>query len=321
MQPVLTARQVQRGLTVLTVLTARQAQRGLTVLTAADGATGPAGADGATGATGADGATGAQGPQGPQGATGPTGDTGATGTTGPQGNHWRYGSNRCYRRPAGPQGPQGPTGVGTAGATGAMLLAGGITAPDNGGNNSMGAFGSINAHTTTESARQVPVPFAGTLGTVTARVSVVPGTSNSWLVTLRVNGLSNGTCTISAAITSCPITPTTAAVVVGSLVNVTVCGQFQPDQRQRFILGRSHAVAIRAANQRREVLRGLPFFVSGPSIASERRRQSSGTGKGDGFIFEAFGGVLCPGAPRECSVFAQSRLQNAVCRSAAVQES
>ena len=92
----------------------------------------------------------------------------------------------------------------------------------------MGAFGSINAHTTTESARQVPVPFSGTLGTVTVRVSVVPGTSNSWLVTLRVNGLSNGTCTITAAITSCPITPTTAAVLVGSLVNVTYVGNSSP---------------------------------------------------------------------------------------------
>jgi len=37
--------------------------------------------------------------------------------------------------------------------------------------------------------------------------------------------------------------------------------------------------------------------------------------KGDGFIFGTFEGVLCLGAPRECSIFAQSRLQIVVCRS------
>src|SRR5919108_6128967 len=40
-----------------------------------------------------------------------------------------------------------------------------------------------------------------------------------------------------------------------------------------------------------------------------------GGGKGDGIIFETFESVLCLDTPRECSVFAQSRLQNAVCRS------
>ena len=109
-----------------------------------------------------------------------------------------------------------------------MLLAGGITAAETNGNSAMGAFGSINATTQTEAARQVPVPFAGTLGLATARVSVVPGTGNSWVVTLRVNGVSNGNCTISAAITICTITPTTAAVVVGSLVNVTYVGNSGP---------------------------------------------------------------------------------------------
>ena len=199
------------------------------------------------------------------------------------------------------------------GATGAMLLAGGITAPDNGGSTSMGAFGSINAHTTTEVSQTSACAHRGGPWDRDRKgkrrpwnLKLVGGHSQSQRGEQRHLHDYRGNSKL-------PDHTDNRGGHCGKPGERYVCGQFQPDQRQRFILGRSHAVAIRAANQRREVLRGLPFFVSGPSIASERRRQSSGTG--NGFIFDASGASSAPVLHANASVFAQSRLQNAVCRS------
>ena len=150
-------------------------------------------------------------PTGPSGATGPTGNTGPTGPTGPSG-------------PSGPTGTTGPTGP----SGGPALLAGGIIAAETNGGNAFGAFGSFNATTTSEVARQIPAPVAGNLGTVSVKLSVAPGAGNSWTVNLRVNGANNGSCTISDTATTCTITPTTAAVSIGALVNMNFNGTSGP---------------------------------------------------------------------------------------------
>jgi hypothetical protein len=102
-----------------------------------------------------------------------------------------------------------------------MLFAGGITDLDENSTSNFGAFGSIGATTTSEASRQIPMPIAGTLGTVTARASVSPGASpNAWTVTLRLNGTNNGTCSIGTGATSCTITPLDNSMVIGDLVTV-----------------------------------------------------------------------------------------------------
>ena len=180
----------------------------------------------------------------------------------------------------------------------------------------MGAFGSINATTQTEAARQVPSLRRTDRDRKGKRRpwnrKLVAGHSQSQRVEQRHLHDYRGN-------NKLPDHTDNRGGRCGKPGERYVCGQFQPDQRQRFILGRSHAVAIRAANQRREVLRGLPFFVSGPSIASERRRQA-GREKGTDLFLRPSGRPLPRCSTRMLSFRAISSAKRCVPVSSAVQE-
>jgi hypothetical protein len=144
------------------------------------------GASGLAGATGPQGATGTPGSTGTQGATGTNGSTGATG-------------------------PQGQAG--------GALLAG--TLNPNESNDRYSTSGSF-TEATSEGDRQIALS-AGVVGNLAAKISAAPGISNSWIITVRKNGVSTAsTCTISGSSTSCTDSVHTVTYADGDLFSVLI---------------------------------------------------------------------------------------------------
>ena len=194
------------------------AQVGATGATGSTGATGAAGVPGATGATGSTGATGATGASGPtgtagaNGATGPTGSTGATGATGatgPTGPAFNvYGGSRSKHTPS--------TNKTTYYAP--FYLDGEHDDEDD-------------DHDDGKGGAQVPM-VAGTLSNFRASISAAPGSGNSWIFTVRVNGVNTAlTCTItnSAPNTSCKDDVHSVAIGPSDLVSVSATPQSDPN--------------------------------------------------------------------------------------------
>jgi hypothetical protein len=81
----------------------------------------------------------------------------------------------------------------------------------------------FHASGSTEASVQYPVPAAGTVQRLYARVEAAPGGSRSWVFTLRKNGASTAlTCTIGSAATTCNNTTNTVAFAPGDLITVHV---------------------------------------------------------------------------------------------------
>jgi hypothetical protein len=183
----------------------------------AAGATGPTGPTGPTGATGATGATGTTGANGATGATGPTGATGAIGSTGP----------------AGPTGATGATG---AAGPGFNVLGGtrGKYTPSTSKTTYYAPFYLTAKDSEDEdddhSDSQVPM-VAGTLSNFRASISAAPGSGNSWIFTVRVNGNNTTlTCTItnSAPNTICTDNIHLEIIASSDLVSVSASPQNGP---------------------------------------------------------------------------------------------
>lgn len=200
---------------------------GATGAVGATGATGPAGSNGAAGAVGATGSTGVGGAAGPAGATGATGATGSAGSGGAAGVTGATG-------PAGSAGSVGPTGAtGPVGATGAT----GATGPD--GDNRTGFYWSSNTpigSATTEYLGQnagAPVgtqeggwqhsTSAQTLTQIQAKINGTALTTDSLVLTLRVNQVDTAlTCTIAATTTSASLTGQSVAIVEGDVLTLSI---------------------------------------------------------------------------------------------------
>ena len=153
------------------------------------------------------GRTGQTGAQGPKGDPGPAGETGPKGDTGAQG-------------PKGDTGPQGPAG--TAG-TKPQVLGGSATFVDATETTGyIGLTGSQNVGTAS-SAVQAPLPVAGTITNLRARLA--SGAPSAVTLTLQVGGADKAlTCQIASAGTSCADTVAGHAVTVaaGDLIDVKV---------------------------------------------------------------------------------------------------
>lgn len=72
--------------------------------------------------------------------------------------------------------------------------------------------------TSTEAFQQMPVPIAGTIGTLRAAVTVTPASGKSRVFTVRKNGAATAvTCTINPGATTCADTTHTASFAAGDL--------------------------------------------------------------------------------------------------------
>ena len=217
------------------------------------GSMGPAGPTGATGLTGPTGATGATGPAGPTGATGPTGLTGPTGATGPAGPTGLTGATG----PAGPVGMvyQGTWSSATAYAVKDAVSYGGSSyiATQAGTNQQpntnpsswsllaqKGAAGSPGIVFTSSASinnSSPPTYYLAAIGPITgaysaeANAQLLAGISctassltvmadipMTGTVSLRVNGSSVGSCTLSSS-TSCTDTSFSIAINPTDLVS------------------------------------------------------------------------------------------------------
>jgi hypothetical protein len=167
--------------------------------TGAKGEKGEKGDKGATGATGAQGGQGSQGLRGVAGADGS--DTGVTGATGPQGVTGATG-------PQGVTGATGPTGpTGATGPTGPDFIMGGSGTSEAA---SSTVFTGLSSQNVTEA---VVEQVAGVTETFTKFYCFGPTpTVGEDKFTVRVKGVSVGTCAI----------PTGGTTVVNAAVNVTI---------------------------------------------------------------------------------------------------
>jgi len=241
------------GLTGPTGATGATGPAGPTGATGPTGLTGPTGATGPAGPTGLTGATGATGPAGPTGATGPTGLTGPTGATGPAGPTGLTGATG----PAGPVGMvyQGTWSSATAYAVKDAVSYGGSSyiATQAGTNQQpntnpsswsllaqKGAAGSPGIVFTSSASinnSSPPTYYLAAIGPITgaysaeANAQLLAGISctassltvmadipMTGTVSLRVNGSSVGSCTLSSS-TSCTDTSFSIAINPTDLVS------------------------------------------------------------------------------------------------------
>jgi len=186
-----------------------QGLKGSTGPTGPTGPIGQRGVRGFVGSTGSKGSTGSTGPAGPRGLQGFLGRSGPTGSTGPTGPIGQRGVQgfRGNTGPTGLQGiigPTGPTGPVTtsktmiafnpsidtqwlSGATGYFLTYG-----------TQLTFGPTN-----ELLTSLVMSSNSTLTNLTAECATVPGISNSWTLTVRVNGIDTAlSCTIAGLSTT-----------------------------------------------------------------------------------------------------------------------
>jgi Collagen triple helix repeat (20 copies) len=185
------------------------------------GPTGPTGATGAQGVTGATGAAGTNGATGPTGPTGPTGLAGATGLNGMNGATGPTGLNGMN----GATGPTGPTGL--TGATGLNGMNGptgptGLTGPkgepeiekEGGSGSSVAASTTVFTGLDSQSPTEAIVEkVMGVTQTFANFYCFGPKpTAGEDVFTVRVDGVSRGTCKI----------PTNGTSVVRANVNITI---------------------------------------------------------------------------------------------------
>jgi hypothetical protein len=112
-----------------------------------------------------------------------------------------------------------------------MILGGGDGSSSLGGDAAR-YFGLFNDDdSNTEAAVQAAMPVAGTLSRVDFRVTTAPGTGNSFVFVVRVNGTDPNPdlgCTISGTATSCSDTVNSEAFALGDLFSIQVTGTSNP---------------------------------------------------------------------------------------------
>lgn len=180
----------------------------LSGLVGGDGAPGVAGVAGPAGANGAIGATGATGPSGTAGTAGATGSAGGAGSAGATGA-------------TGPAGAAGATGTqGSAGTAFGVIRWDSFAAAGNTSTNYMQVIAGT-PDTNEYKSRQI-IGTAGTFTKITVSCAFALSASNTFTVTLRVNGVDTSlTLTIGASQVSGNATGS-VAVNVGDIVSMKV---------------------------------------------------------------------------------------------------